>query len=214
MNASHTISVPNVLPFQHYFHTWEAIHSVLVPHISLNPVSKHRCNISTRSRRRSWAHKGMCVLGITLCMYESTAVSVQQTTELLQRVAGKQPETDRLGEGILSPQGSTARWDRNVTQRLCWADSEESSFSHLKKASKQVALLPWCPVYPESLYGDVWVLQVHTVCEQRLDIVKVLWFELRHWGESVVILLDQLSHKVLIEGQLMVPRDYYLKLIR
>lgn len=52
----------------------------------------------------------MCVLGITLCMYERPlAVSVQQTTELLQRVAGKQPETDRLGEGILSPQGSTAR---------------------------------------------------------------------------------------------------------
>lgn len=75
-------------------------------------------------------------------------------------------------------------------------------------------LLPWRPVYPESFYGDVRVLQVHTVCEERLDIVKVLWFEFGDWGESVVILLDQLSHKVLIKGQLVVPSDHNFKFVR
>lgn len=75
-------------------------------------------------------------------------------------------------------------------------------------------LLPRRPVYPESLYGDVRVLQVDTVCEERLDIVKVLRFEFGDWGESVVILLHQLGHKVLIEGQLVVPGDHHLKLVR
>lgn len=74
--------------------------------------------------------------------------------------------------------------------------------------------LPWRPVYPESLDGDVRVLQVHAVREQRLDIVKVLRFEFGHRGESVVILLDQLGHKVLIEGQLVVAGDHHLELVR
>lgn len=78
----------------------------------------------------------------------------------------------------------------------------------------RVKVLPWRPVYPESFNGHVWVLQVHTVCEEWLDIVKVLRFEFGHRGESVVILLDQLGHKVLIKSQLVVPRDHHLKLVR
>lgn len=79
---------------------------------------------------------------------------------------------------------------------------------------KRLVNLPRRPVYSESLNGDVWVLQVHTVCEERLDIVKVLWFEFGDWGESVVILLDQLGHKVLIEGQLVIPSNHHFELVR
>lgn len=74
-------------------------------------------------------------------------------------------------------------------------------------------LLPWRSIYPESLYGHVGVLQVHTVCEERLHIVKVLRFEFGDRGETVVILLHQLGHKVLIEGQLVVSSDHHFELI-
>lgn len=82
------------------------------------------------------------------------------------------------------------------------------------KAGKQRVLLPWRSVYLESLYGDVWVLQVHAVCEEWLDVVKILRFEFGDRRESVVILLDQLRHKVLIKGQLVVSSDHHLELVR
>lgn len=78
---------------------------------------------------------------------------------------------------------------------------------------KRPVFLPRRPVYPESFNGDVRVLQVHTVCEEGLDIVKVLRFELGHRGEPVVILLDQFRHKVLIEGQLVVSSNHHLKFV-
>lgn len=77
-----------------------------------------------------------------------------------------------------------------------------------------MVLLPWRPVYPEAFYGDVRVLEVHTVCEEGLDIVKVLRFEFGDRGKAVVILLDQLGHKVLIEGQLVVAGDHHLEVVR
>lgn len=197
--------------FPHLRAYWQ---SVPVTRVSLNPVSKHRCNVNPGSRRRSWAHKGMCELGIAPCMWERPLTeSVQQSRVTAGWGAGKQPDPDR-GEDTPSPQGSTTRRDRYVTQRLWKTESDEGSFGWRLKERKRLVLLPWCPVYPESLYGDVRVLQVHTVCEERLDIVKVLWFEFGDWGESVVILLDQLGHKVLIKGQLVVPGDHHLKLVR
>lgn len=74
--------------------------------------------------------------------------------------------------------------------------------------------LPGRPVYLESFNGHVRVLQVDTVCEEGLDIVKVLRFELGHRGEPVVILLDQLGHEVLVKSQLVVPGDHHLELVR
>lgn len=90
-----------------------------------------------------------------------------------------------------------------------------SGYEKQKESSleKWFVFLPWRPVYPESFYGDVRVLQVHTVCEEGLDIVKVLWFEFGDWGESVVILLDQLSHKILIKGQLVVSSNHHFKFV-
>lgn len=43
-------------------------HGVPVTRVSLNPVSKHGCNVSPGGRRRSWAHKGVCELGIAPCV--------------------------------------------------------------------------------------------------------------------------------------------------
>lgn len=73
--------------------------------------------------------------------------------------------------------------------------------------------LPWCAIYSKALDGDVRVLQVNTVCQERLNIVKVLGFQLGHGGKAIVILLDQLRHEILIEGQLMIPRDHHFKLV-
>lgn len=82
------------------------------------------------------------------------------------------------------------------------------------RRERQGGGLPGRPVYPESFNGHVRVLQVHTVCEEGLDIVKVLRFELGHRGEPVVILLDQLGHEVLVKSQLVVPGDHHLELVR
>lgn len=73
--------------------------------------------------------------------------------------------------------------------------------------------LPWCAVYSKSLDSDIRVLQVNTVCQERLNIVKVLGFQLGDGGKAIVILLDQLRHEILIEGQLMIPSDHHFKLI-
>lgn len=43
---------------------------VPVTRVSLNPVSKHGRNVSPGGRRRSWAHKGVCELGIAPCVWE------------------------------------------------------------------------------------------------------------------------------------------------
>lgn len=51
---------------------------------------------------------------------------------------------------------------------------------------------PRRPVYPEALDSDVRVLQVKTVREERLNIVKVLRFQLGDGGEAIIILLHQL----------------------
>lgn len=74
--------------------------------------------------------------------------------------------------------------------------------------------LPWCAIYSKALDGDVRVLQVNTVRQQRLNIVKVFGFQLGHGGKAIVILLDQLRHEVLIEGQLVIACDHHFKLIR
>lgn len=79
---------------------------------------------------------------------------------------------------------------------------------------KEEVSLPRRPIYPEAFDGDVRVLQVHTVREQRLHIVKVLGLELGDGGESVVVLLDQLGHEVLVERQLVVAGDHHLELVR
>lgn len=73
---------------------------------------------------------------------------------------------------------------------------------------------PRCPVYSKALDGDVRVFQVNTVCEQGLNIIKVLRFQLGHRGKAIVILLDQVSHEVLVEGQLVVSCDHHLVLVR
>lgn len=73
--------------------------------------------------------------------------------------------------------------------------------------------LPWRAIYSKAFDGDVRVLQVNTVCQERLNIVKVLGFQLGHGGKAIVILLDQLRHEILIEGQLMIPRDHHFKLV-
>lgn len=72
-------SVPALFP--HLRAYWQ---SVPVTRVSLNPVSKHRCNVSQGSRRRSRAHKGMCELGIAPCVEQRPlAERVQRSTELL-----------------------------------------------------------------------------------------------------------------------------------
>lgn len=80
--------------------------------------------------------------------------------------------------------------------------------------SRQESNLPWCPVYAESLDCDLRVLQVSTVREKGLNIVKVLWSQLRDGGKAIVILLHQLSHEVLVKRQFMVPCDHHLEFIR
>ena len=76
-----------------------------------------------------------------------------------------------------------------------------------------VAVLPWRAVYPEALDRHVRVLEVDTVGEEGLDVVKVLRLQLGHGREPVVILLYQLCHEVLIKRQLMVPCYHHLEVI-
>lgn len=127
MHAACTIPRPNApsIPafFPHLRAYWQ---SVPVTRVSLNPVSKHRCNVSPGSRRRSWAHKGMCMLGIAPCAEERPlAESEQQSTELLQGRELENSQTLTEGEDTPSPQGATAQLDRNVTQRLWTTESDE-----------------------------------------------------------------------------------------
>lgn len=118
IHATYTIPEPNT-PFHPAFfpHLRAYWQSVLVTCVSLNPVSKHRCNVSLGSMRRSWAHKGMCELGIAPCMEERPlAESVQQSTELLKGGELENSQTLTEEEGTPSPQGSTTQRDRIVTR--------------------------------------------------------------------------------------------------
>lgn len=69
-------------------------------------------------------------------------------------------------------------------------------------------------VDPEAPDGDLRVLQVDAVGEQRLDVLVVLRLEFGGRGEVIEVLLDQVSHELLIKGQLMVPSDDYLDVVR
>ena len=69
-------------------------------------------------------------------------------------------------------------------------------------------------VDPEAPDGDLRVLQVDAVGEQRLDVLVVLRLKFGGRGEVIEVLLDQVSHELLIKGQLMVPSDDYLDVVR
>ncbi len=128
IRAAYTLPRLNTPPLPAFFPHLKAYwQSVPVTRVSLNPVSKHRCNVNPGSRRRSWAHKGMCELGIAPCMWERPLTeSVQQSRVTAGWGAGKQPDPDR-GEDTPSPQGSTTQRDRQVTQRLWKTDSDKRS---------------------------------------------------------------------------------------
>lgn len=65
----------------------------------------------------------------------------------------------------------------------------------------------------EAPHCDLRVLQVDTVGEQRLDVLIILRLQLGGRGEVIEVLLDQVSHKLLVKGQLVVSGDYYLDVI-
>lgn len=69
--------------------------------------------------------------------------------------------------------------------------------------------LPRCTVYPESLHRDLRILQVNTVCQEGLNIVKVLRFQFGHRGETVVVLFNKVCHEFLIKCQFMIPSNHY-----
>lgn len=73
---------------------------------------------------------------------------------------------------------------------------------------------PGGAVDPEAPDGDLRVLQVDAVGEQRLDVLVVLRLEFGGRGEVIEVLLDQVSHEFLIERQLVVPSDDDLDVVR
>lgn len=73
---------------------------------------------------------------------------------------------------------------------------------------------PGGAIDPKASHCDLGVLQVDAVGEQRLHVFIVLWLELGSRGEVVEVLLDQVGHELLVEGQLMVSCDDYLDVIR
>ena len=68
-------------------------------------------------------------------------------------------------------------------------------------------------VDPEAPHGDLRVLQVDAVGQQRLHILVVLGLQLRHGREVVEVLLDEVGHELLVEGQLVVAGDHDLVLV-
>lgn len=72
---------------------------------------------------------------------------------------------------------------------------------------------PGGAVDPEAPHCDLGVLQVDAVGEQRLDVLVILWLQLGGGWEVVEVLLDQVSHKLLVKGQLVVSSDYYLDVV-
>lgn len=72
---------------------------------------------------------------------------------------------------------------------------------------------PWRAVDPEAPHCDLRILQVDAVGEQRLDVLIILRLQLGGRGEVVEVLLDQVSHKLLVKGQLVVSSDYYLDVV-
>lgn len=73
---------------------------------------------------------------------------------------------------------------------------------------------PGGAVDPEAPHGDLGVLQVDAVGQQRLDVLVILRLQLGGRGEVVEVLLDQVSHKLLVKGQLMVSSNHYLDVVR
>lgn len=72
---------------------------------------------------------------------------------------------------------------------------------------------PGGAIDPEPPHRDLGVLKVDAVGEQWLDILVVLWLQLGGRGEVVEVLLNQVSHKLLVKGQLVVSGNYYLDVI-
>lgn len=72
---------------------------------------------------------------------------------------------------------------------------------------------PWGAVDPEAPHCDLGVLKIDAVREQRLDVLVVLRLQLGGGGEVVEVLLDQVGHKLLVKGQLVVPSDDYLDVV-
>lgn len=66
---------------------------------------------------------------------------------------------------------------------------------------------------PEAPHRDLGVLKIDAVREQRLDVLVVLWLQLGGGREVVEVLLDQVGHKLLVKGQLVVPSDDDLDVI-
>lgn len=88
---------------------------VPVTRVSLNPVSKHGRNVSPGSRRRSWAHKGVCELGIAPCVWECGVTAGRGWGG----GAGRQPDADGGGQhaftsGIHQHKRDSAVWNQRA----------------------------------------------------------------------------------------------------
>lgn len=82
------------------------------------------------------------------------------------------------------------------------------------KLSRITVYSPGGAVDLESSHCDLRVLQIDAVGQQRLDVLVALWLQLRGRGEVVKVLFNEVGHKLLVKGQLVVPRDYDLNVVR
>ncbi len=73
--------------------------------------------------------------------------------------------------------------------------------------------LPGGAIDPEATHRDLRVLQVYAVGEERLDVLVIFRFQLGGRWEVVEVLLDQVSHELLVKGQLVVSSNYNLDVI-